>query len=250
MSSTERLLLAGALLTAGLAPLAAQVSLPTPIEMQNVVRAGPPRFLNRRVLLSYQPESPARPVRLVGASFEHQNYGVFHPYVRNANGVFLLLLDEEDIPEGLPSLTYRISVDGLWTDDPANPQRYRDFSGVVFSTFSLEGLPPRSLVSPEIRPNGEVTFRFRGLPGRFVSLIGEFNRWDPFWEPMREQPGRAGQLSLYQITLRLPPGPHYYVFSVDGERVPDPLNVEMAQDSEGFRVSTFQLLPVAAAPAR
>jgi hypothetical protein len=249
MSSTERLLLACALLTASLDPLAAQVSLPTPIEIQNVARAGPPRFLNRQVLLSFQPESPARPVRLVGASFEHERYGVFHPYVRNANGVFLLLLDEDDIPEGLTSLTYRISVDGLWTDDPANPHRIEDFSGVVFSTFSLEGLPAKSLVSPELRPNGEVTFRFRGQPGRFVSLIGEFNRWDPFWEPMPEVPGRPGQPSLYQITLRLPPGPHYYVFSVDGERVPDPLNVEMAEDSEGFRVSTFRLPPrTAAAP--
>jgi 1,4-alpha-glucan branching enzyme len=119
---------------------------------------------------------------------------------------------------------------------------------VVFSTFSLEGLPARSLASPEIRPNGEVTFRFRGQPGRFVSLIGEFNRWDPFWEPMPEDPARPG---LYQVTLRLPPGPHYYVFSVDGERVPDPLNVEMAEDAEGFRVSTFRLPPrTAVAPAR
>jgi len=244
MSSTERLLLVGALLTAGLAPLAAQVSLPTPIEIQSVERAGPPRFLNRQVLLSFSPESPARPVRLVGASFEHERYGVFHPYVRNANGVFLLLLD---VPDGVGSLTYRIAVDGLWTYDPANPRRFEDSSGVVFSTFGLEGLPPRSLISPEVHPDGEVTFRFRGRPGRFVSLIGEFNRWDPFWEPMPEDPGRPG---LYQLTLRLSPGQHYYVFSVDGERVPDPLNVELAEDSEGFRVSTFRLPARAAAAPR
>jgi hypothetical protein len=55
---------------------------------------------------------------------------------------------------------------------------------------------------------------------------------------MPEDPRRPG---LYQVTLRLPPGPHYYAFSVDGERLPDPLNVELAEDSEGFRVSTFRL---------
>ena len=92
-----------------------------------------------------------------------------------------------------------------------------------------------------------MTFRFRGRPGRFVSLIGEFNRWDPFWEPMPEDPRRPG---LYQLTLRLSPGQHYYVFSVDGERVPDPLNVELAEDSEGFRVSTFRLPARAAAAPR
>jgi len=244
MSPTERLLLVGALLTAGLAPLAAQVSLPTPIEIQSVERAGPPRFLNRQVLLSFAPESPLRPVRLVGASFEHERYAFFHPYVRNANGVFLLLLD---IPEEVDSLTYRIAVDGLWTYDPANPQRFEDASGVVFSTFDLEGRPPRSLISPEILPGGDVTFRYRGRPGRFVSLIGEFNRWDPFWEPMPEDSRRPG---LYQVTLRLSPGLHYYVFSVDGERVPDPLNVELAENAEGFRVSTFQVPSVGAAQAR
>src|SRR4030042_568486 len=134
---------------------------------------------------------------LVGASFAHERFGVFHPYVRNANGVFVLLLD---VLEGVDSLTYRIAVDGLWTHDPANPQRFEDPSGVVFSTYSLEDLPPKSLISPEIHPNGRVTFLFRGQPGRFVSLIGEFNRWDPFWEPMTEQSGQPGQLSLYQLT--------------------------------------------------
>jgi hypothetical protein len=243
MSPTERLLLVGALLSCGFAPLAAQATLPTPIVIQSVEHAGPPRLLNRQVLLSYLPESPERPVRLVGASFEHERYGVFRPYVRNANGVFLLLLD---VPEGLTSLTYRIMVDGLWTYDPANPQRFEDESGVIFSTFSLEGLPPPSLVSPEIRPGGAVTFRYRSRPGRFVSLIGEFNRWDPYWEPMLEDPRQPG---LYRVTLRLPPGPHYYVFSVDGDRVPDPLNVEIAENAEGFRVSTFRVpAPTAFAP--
>jgi hypothetical protein len=234
MMPTERLLLVGALLSCGLAPLAAQASLPTPIVIQSVDRAGPPRILNRQVLLSYLPES-GRPARLVGASFAHESYGVFHPYVRNANGVFLLLLD---VPEGLDSLTYRIMIDGLWTYDPANPDRFQDESGVAFSAYSLQGLPPPSLVSPEVRPNGEVTFRYRSRPGLFVSLIGEFNHWDPFWQPMGEDPRRPG---LYQVTVRLPPGPHYYVFSVDGDRVPDPLNVELAESSEGFRVSTFRV---------
>jgi hypothetical protein len=248
MSSAERLLLVGALLTAGLGPLAAQVSLPTPIEIQSVERAGPPRPLNGQVLFSFLPDRPSRPVRLVGASFAHERFGVFHPYVRNANGVFMLLLE---VPEGVDSLTYRIAVDGLWTHDPANPQRVEDPSGVVFSTYGLEGMPPRSLISPEVHPGGNVTFRYRGQPGRFVSLIGEFNRWDPFWEPMTEVHGRPGQPSLYQLTLHLPPGQHYYVFSVDGERVPDPLNVELAEDSEGFRVSTFRVpARTAAVPAR
>ena len=89
-----------------------------------------------------------------------------------------------------------------------------------------------------------MTFRYRGRPGRFVSLIGDFNRWDPYWEPMAEDKARPG---LYQVTVRLSPGWHYYVFSVDGDRVIDALNVELAQDYEGFGVST---LVVPADPGR
>jgi len=233
MLSKKRLLLTAALLTAVLLPLASEDSPAVRIAVQSVVKAGPPRFLDRQVLLSYYPADQRVRVRLVGARFEHEDYQVFHPYFKNENGVFVLPLD---VPEGLKTLTYRISVDGVWTHDLANPSSIEDEYGVLFSTFSLEGRPARLLTSPEILPDGQVTFRYRGRPGRFVSLIGDFNGWDPYWEPMAEDP--AGQ-GLYEVTVRLSPGPHYYVFCVDGDRVPDARNVERAQDYRGLAVSTL-----------
>ena len=230
MLSKKRLLLAAALLTASLVPLASEDSLSVRIALQSVTQAGPPDLLDRQVLLTY----PADPrVRLVGARFEHERYRDFHPYLRNENGVFVLLVS---VPDEVATLTYRISVDGVWTYDRSNPSKIEDDYGVFFSTYSLEGRPAALPISPEIRPDGQVTFRYRGQPGRFVSLIGDFNRWDPYWEPMAEDQARPG---LYQVTLRLSPGWHYYVFSVDGDRVIDALNVELAQDYEGFRVSTL-----------
>ena len=203
------------------------------IQVQSVTQAGPPRYLERQVLFSFQSD---RPVRLVGASFEHESYQVFHPYFKNENGIFLMLLD---IPEGVDRLMYRINVDGLWLPDRFNPESEEDSLGVSFSVFSLAKAPEKSLESPVVRRGGEVTFWFRSAPGHFVSLIGEFNQWDPYWEPMQEvRPG------LYTTTVRLPPGRHYYLFSVDGERVPDPRNVENAEDREGFLVSSFELSPV------
>lgn len=230
MANLKRLLPIGALLAAGLTPLAGQNPLLTTIAIQSVERAGPPRYLERQVMFSYTTD---RPVRLVAARFAHERYQVLHPYFRNENGVFLLLLD---IPEGVDALTYRISVDGLWMRDSANPRFFEDEVGMEFSTFDLSGQPARSLASPEVRPNGQVTFWYRARAGRFVSVVGEFNRWDPYWDRMEEaSPG------LYRATLRLPPGKHFYAFSVDGERLTDPLNVESAEDYEGFRVSTFAL---------
>ncbi len=226
-------LLAAALLLAASGPLYGQNPLLETIQVQSVTQAGPPRYLERQVLFSYKPE---RQVRLVGASFEHESYQIFHPYFKNENGIFLMLLD---IPEGVDRLVYRINVDGLWLPDPSNPESEEDSLGVSFSVFSLAKAPEKSLESPVVRRGGEVTFWYRSAPGRCVSLIGEFNQWDPDWEPMQEiRPG------LYTTTVRLPPGRHYYLFSVDGERVPDPRNVENAEDREGFLVSSFELSPV------
>ncbi|MQY76537.1 MAG: hypothetical protein GH155_02810, partial [Spirochaeta sp.] len=65
---------------------------------------------------------------------------------------------------------------------------------------------------------------------------GEFNNWDPFSHNlMQEQPG------LFTITLRLLPGPHYYLFVVDGDKTLDPFNLDSATDYEDYRVSTFTL---------
>jgi hypothetical protein len=236
MGKPKLSLLAAALLVAALGSLHGQNSLITTSRIQSVARAGPPQFLERQVLFSYQSD---RPVQLVGARFEHEHYQVFHPYFKNDNGIFLLLVD---IPDGVERLVYRISVDGLWLPDPFNPKSEQDQVGVTFSVFSLAGAPAKTLESPELHPGGEVTFWYRSRPGRFVSVIGEFNHWDPYWDPMTEvQPG------LYTASLRLPAGRHFYTFSVDGERVPDPRNVDTAEDREGFLVSSFEL-PAARTP--
>jgi len=234
MATLKRPLVGLALLAAGLVPLSAEqpaLSTQELIIVQSVEKAGPPQFLQSRVLFSYKPPEDV-PVRLVAARFEHEGYRALHPYFKNENGVFLLLLD---VDQGLKSLTYRIVVDGVWMRDPANPKVEEDPFGVEFSVFDLAARPSPPLRSPQISGR-EVTFWFRARAGRFVAVVGEFNHWDPYWDRMEEpSPG------LYRATLRLPPGQHFYAFSVDGERVTDPLNVDRAVDREGFSVSTFAL---------
>lgn len=230
MSKLKPSLLFVALYLAAIGSLYGQDPLLTTIRVQSVTQAGPPRFLERQIMFSFQSD---RRVRLVGARFEHEDYRVFHTYFKNENGIFLLLLD---VPDGVDRLVYRISVDGLWMPDPFNPESEQDRLGESFSVFNLAGAPEKRLESPVIQAGDQVTFWYRSAPGRFVSVIGEFNHWDPYWEPMAEV-----ESGLYKATVRLPAGRHYYVFSVDGERVPDPRNVETATDREGFLVSTFQL---------
>jgi hypothetical protein len=202
------------------------------VRIRGIEQAGPPQYLDRQVLLSYQ---SSKPVRLVGARFAHEDYRVFHIYFRNENDVFLLLLD---VPKEVEELRYRLVVDGLWINDPFNPHYEKDAFGRVFSLFDLQNRPARDPVSPEIHREGSVTFFFQTLPNRAVSVAGDFNNWDPFWNRMQEiRPGEYG------LTVRMPPGQHFYYYIVNGQRVLDPINQETARDFEGFRVSTFFLPP-------
>ncbi len=202
------------------------------VRIKGIDRAGPPQYLDRQVLLTYQSN---KPVRLVGARFAHEDYRVFHVYFRNESDVFLLLLD---VPEEVEELRYRMVVDGLWINDPFNPRSDEDAFGRVFSVFTLQDRPARAAVSPEIDRQGSVTFFFQTLPDMAVSVAGDFNNWDPFWHRLQETaPGE------YRITVRMPPGRHFYYYVVNGRRVLDPINQDTARDFENFRVSTFFLPP-------
>ncbi len=50
-----------------------------------------------------------------------------------------------------------------------------------------------------------------------VSLIGDFNNWDPQAHPMRRMPDGA-----WSIRIELPHGHHQYLFWVDGRPMLDP----------------------------
>jgi len=65
-----------------------------------------------------------------------------------------------------------------------------------------------------------------------VSLVGDFNHWEPKASPMIRQPdGR------WMASLELSHGYHQYVFLVDGKRELDPNATGKARDSHNDPVS-------------
>ena len=65
-----------------------------------------------------------------------------------------------------------------------------------------------------------------------VSIVGDFNNWNPNSTPMLRQPD--GQ---WMASLELSHGYHPYVFHVDGKRVLDPNATGKAKDSHNESVS-------------
>ena len=115
---------------------------------------------------------------------------------------------------------------------------------VVGATVAVVLLgPSRRSTSAEVLANLTSTMPLPGEHGgqstvRFVfvapyasrvSLVGDFNRWNPSAMPMRRSAdGRAGLLDV-----PLAPGRHVYSFIVDGDLAPDPAAPRAGDDDFG-----------------
>lgn len=217
-------------MSAAAAHAASPVSLD--IAVKSIRSAQPPRLVGDVLILSFKPDPPAR---FVGVRFAHESWRVLHPCAVNEKGVFVL---DYTLPEGVREVRYRVVEDGLWTTDPSNPDTDVDASGVAFSVYMLETEPVRPVVNPKPDAAGGLTFVFNGSPGRRVALVGDFNNWDPFMDLLDESaPGR------YSITLRVPPGEHWYSFFSDGRRILDRHNAQTGVTPDGDTVSYFVSAP-------
>jgi len=76
----------------------------------------------------------------------------------------------------------------------------------------------------------DVLFRIRAPGADLVSVIGDFNGWDPERHPMRE----AGN-GWWEIALPVGPGARQYAFVIDGEIVTPPMAESTVEDGFGGR---------------
>ena len=81
-----------------------------------------------------------------------------------------------------------------------------------------------------------VNFICQAPQAQSVSLVGDFNQWDPQAHPMQRQPDGGW---LLQVELRH--GHHRYAFLVDGHLTLDPRGQGITRNDHGDRVS---LVPV------
>ncbi len=75
------------------------------------------------------------------------------------------------------------------------------------------------LVRTPGRPPGGVPFALEAPEASRVSVVGDFNNWDPLATPLR----RTTATGRWEAILPLPPGRYQFTFVVDGTRwVADP----------------------------
>jgi hypothetical protein len=196
------------------------------LKITSLTTAGPPEIWRDYIILT---SNPKRQTRFVGAAFSTDNYQTIQSYQRNEYGIYFLILplQNDEI------IDYRIIIDGIWIQDPENPNSVRDRNGLYLSRLTFPQSQRARKFSPVLKDDsGLVEFYIQTSPGKRVYLAGDFNRWDPYMTVLKEkEPG------LYSTELSIKPGRYAYYFLVDGEPVPDPLNFQKNQSTIGEDVS-------------
>jgi 1,4-alpha-glucan branching enzyme len=89
------------------------------------------------------------------------------------------------------------------------------------------------LYHQNLRP---VNFVCRAIQAKSVSLVGDFNQWNPTAHPMKQMPDCS-----WLLNVELKHGHHRYAFLVDGVLSLDPQAQGITRNDKGERVS---LVPV------
>jgi len=216
------------LLLLSISPLFAEeeLNIPLHIRIGEIRRASQPEIFAHQILFTYH---SLQPVRHVGIAFQHEDFLKIHTFMVNDLGVFVY---PYSIPRKEKQLVYRLVVDGLWMEDPTNPNKKTDPYGQKFSLLYLPERDDTADPAPRREKEDIIQFVYYGPANRKVNLAGNFNNWDPFMYPMEEtSPGK------YLLDLRLPPGDYRYFFVSDGIRITDSLNPRKAYLKNGQEVS-------------
>ena len=216
-----------------------------------------PRQFSDSIIFSYRaPHREQYSLSSIGIAFSHEHYRVVHQMRRNEYGVYFFVMNRRIIPYDILHIEYRLIVNGIWRDDPANPQMRLDRSGAKFSQLQLT-TEERELTSPNITrgraefifsPHEQATLTLTEIDGSRiyfsrderlqVHVAGSFNGWDPFLAPMNPDRERPGQ---YRISLPLASGDHYYYYVVNGQRILDPHNSNVVTSVDGHRASVVTI---------
>jgi hypothetical protein len=100
---------------------------------------------------------------------------------------------------------------------------------VVMRPAPPENSPPLVATEAVSRDKAPVRFSLVAPSAVSVTLVGDFNGWNPTALPMR----RSASGDAWEVEIGLAPGRYTYAFVVDGHLARDPAAAESARDDFG-----------------
>lgn len=174
--------------------------------------------------------------RTVGIAFDFENYSKIHAFslrkiydydgALTSSWYFYVL----KIPAKASRISYKLIVDGLWTTDPVNKNKFYDQENGILLSYVETPISNERTTEPI--DNGFTRFVCSAEPGQKVRLAGNFTNWDSWIYEMQEvSPGR------YEISLPLPAGTYYYAYFTGLKRFADSTNPERVYTADGKEAS-------------
>lgn len=152
---------------------------------------------------------------------------------RGKDGVWFFFLSSEEFSGGI---LYKFNVDGLWTDDPRNAMNEYDKAGSYLSVVENKSHDEGKLLSLKYLDRNRVMFRIYKPDARIISLVGDFNSWNPENDLLK-----MGDDGVWRLEKRLPRGEYRYKFIIDGEWKADLFNPLSASDNTGEICSVLRI---------
>lgn len=177
------------------------------------------RLLQRGILFTCK-KRDASNVAIAG-NFSHwrlkqmkrSNHGVWYYFYTSSKG--------ED-------LKYKFNIDGFWTSDPKNSNSEDDNAGSYISQTSFTTTEHARFVTFKMHENGIIEFRTYRPDARIISLVGDFNNWNPENDILQKN-----SRGIWTLKKRLPKGTYRYIFIVDGKWKTDLYNPRTSSDPGG-----------------
>lgn len=186
------------------------------------------RMVSNGVLFTFK-DRKAGAVKIAGnfSSWKMKNM------TRGKDGVWFFFLSSEEFSSGI---RYKFNVDGLWTDDPRNAMNEYDKAGSYLSVAENKSHDEGKLLSFKYLDKNRVMFRIYKPDARIISLVGDFNSWNPENDLMKK-----GDDGVWRLEKRLPSGEYRYKFIIDGEWNADVFNPLSASDNTGEICSVLRI---------
>jgi hypothetical protein len=200
------------------------------ISPKDVPEPQPPLITDTGVLFSYgnaagTDAGAPKYVKIIG---DFNGWEESYFMTKNRYGVFVFLYSEAGkkgvvLPEG--RYHYRFLVDGIWTNDPSHKRLEYDAGGTPLSYFDVPAPIVIAKKNPVYTGHHTYVFYYKNAAAKNVFLLGDFNDWNPYSLPMRQNAS-----GLWEGEADILPGSYTYVFLVDGVYIRDPLGTDIVCD--------------------
>ncbi len=131
---------------------------------------------------------------------------------------------------------YKFLVDGIWIPDPKNFVREDDGMGSYSSIIQTGPLGEGTRLTYRIIDRTLVEFRVFKPRARIISLVGDFNSWNPENDMLEK-----GSDGVWRLKKRLYRGTYRYTFIIDGRWTADLYNEKSASDDNGKICSLLKI---------